>query len=142
MTRVMHFLIVLLLTGTVGGSPGVAAGGGKDDGGSKAKEIEIVRLKPIVIQLPGAGRLRRSIAITMSLEIGEAGTREKIVEARPKLRARIFEAWSSPPLARDGEERIDPAEARQRAQKVSDYLYGEGVVANVLIGDIHEILIP
>ncbi len=114
---------------------------GEAHGEEKAGEVEIVRVKPILIQLPGPGGLRRSIAITLSLEVSEARDRDEVIDKRPKLRARIFEAWAAPPLTRDGAENVDLEAVKQRALRAADRLFGEGVVTSVLIEEVQEVLI-
>ena len=144
MTRFMLAVAALLFLGAAATAPASAAGGSDDGGGSggKAGKIETVPVKPILVQIPGPNGLRRSIAITMSLEIASARERDQVVIGRPKLRARIFEAWASVPLTRDGGQHFDAEDIRRRAQQASDHLFGEGVVTSILITDIREILIP
>ena len=142
MTRFMLAIATLLFLGVAPIGTVLAAGGSDDGGGTKAGKIESVPLKPIVVQIRGPSGLRRSIAVTMSLEIPDAGKRDQVVAGRPKLRARIFEAWASVPSRRDADQQFDPEDFRQRAQSAADHLYGEDVVIGILIRDIREILIP
>ena len=122
-----------------------AAGGGEEDHGKAEgnghEKLELVRMKPILVQLPGPGGLRRSIAITLALELANPRDRDQIVEKRPKMRARIFEAWAASPLVASGEGSFDPEEARRRSRQVIDEIYGTGIVIGVLIEDIREILV-
>lgn len=110
-------------------------------GDTKKGKTEIVRVEPIIVQLPGPGRLRRSISVSLSLTLTDTRRRDEVIEKRAKLKARIFEAWAATPLVKSGEESFDPEEIKRRAQRASDHLFGTGIVSSVLIEDIHEVLI-
>ncbi len=145
--------ILILAGGTVSGETTAAAAdsirpaSGKSEpaesggGDTKKSTIEIVRVEPIIIQLPGPGHLRRSMSISLSLTLSDTDHRDGVIEKRAKLKARIFEAWAAPPLVKSGEENFDPEEIKRRAQRASDHLFGTGIVSGVLIEDIHEVLI-
>ena len=108
---------------------------------SKGSQVELIRMNPIIFQIPGPGGLRRSVGIKLALRLSSDSHRDDVLGKRPKLRARFFEAWASSPLNRTGEENFDPEEVRRRAQHASDRLYGEGVVVGILIEEISEVLI-
>ncbi len=119
---------------------GEAAAAESGDGGAAKGKVEIVRIKPILLQLPGPGGLRRNIAITLSLELAKARYRDKVVSKSPKLKALIFESWTARSLVESDEDNFDPEEIRRRAQRTSDSLFGPDVVSRVLIVDILEVL--
>ena len=98
-------------------------------------------LKPILVQLPGPPHYRRNVAFTLSLELTAPDQRDTVVALTPKLRARIFEAWASPPLTPNADTLYDLADVKRRVQRASDATLGAGVVARVLVEDVREILV-
>ena len=130
---------ILLLTGSavLGAATASESSGGEAKGG----KIELVRIKPIIFQIPGPGGLRRSIGVTIALELANSRYRDQVVSKLPKIKARIFEAWTARPLVRSGDENFDPEEIKRRVRRVSDNMFGEGIVSGVLIEAINEVLI-
>ncbi len=154
-------LVLLLAGGGVGaylflvaGDPAEAeaaatAEDGEDAGAAHAHqpgdrggvELEFVRLRPILLQLPGPRGTRRNVSLTISLELAKPSYRAAVVALQPKLRARIFEAWASIPLVRNEDELYDIEEVKRRAKRASNATLGAGVVADVLVDDAREILV-
>ena len=119
----------------------VIAGSANFASAASSKSYYVRPQTPILIQLPGPGGLRRSVAFMVVIEVADQRDKLLVAEALPKFRARFFEALSTPPLVASPDDNFDVEEVKRRLKRAADTVLDDVTVKSVLIKDIHEVLI-
>ena len=99
---------------------------------------EYVDLEWFMVQALQSDGRRRNLSLLLTLEVAAGGDIELVEGKKRQLRDAYLLALSTPPLVQSARERIDMEEVKTRLAKASNAVFGEDVVAGVLIRNIND----